>query len=91
MEGDDAFVPRRQRAQLDDRWDVARTDIRPYTARGAPFLVHPPVERRGAKSFANDLVEDHGVVITRAVFHCDLLRVSLKIYRFVHPEQARRK
>jgi len=25
-------------------------------------------ERRGAKSFANDLVEDRGVVITRAVF-----------------------
>ena len=39
-----------------------------------------PARRRGAKSFADDLVEDRGVVPTRAVSHCDVLKVILQIY-----------
>ena len=27
LEGDDALVPRRRRAQLDGRWAIARADI----------------------------------------------------------------
>jgi len=38
LEGDDALIPCRRRAQLDGRWAVARADVRPYAsaARAAP-------------------------------------------------------
>jgi len=57
-------------AQLDGRWAVAGADIRPYAsaARAAlPSWCILLFERRGTKSFANDLVEDLGDVVTRAV------------------------
>jgi len=42
----------------------------------ALWLVHPPVPKAGAKSFANDLVDDRGVVITRAVFSTQFFEAS---------------
>ena len=57
--------------------------LRPFAADGrGPRLsrVDRPQRRNGARSFADDLVEDRGVVPTRAFSHCDVLKVSLQIY-----------
>lgn len=62
----------RRRSPLPTLWRAAKD---PRLSR-----VKHPSRRRGAKSFADDLVEDRGVVPTRAVSHCDVLKVSLQIY-----------
>jgi len=43
-------------------------------------------ERRSAKLFANDLIEDRGFAITKSVFPLRFVKVSLMIYRFVRLE-----
>ena len=72
-------MPRPRQTKLGGRWAATESTYRPSGARQASprVSVSPLVERRGAKSFANDLVEDRGVVIVRAVLRCDSLRVSL--------------
>ena len=72
-------MPRPRQTKLDGRRAVTESTRWPSGTRQASSRVgvSPLVERRGAKSFANDLVEDRGVVIVRAVFRCDSLRVSL--------------
>lgn len=67
------------------RWPFGRRQSPPPTlwrAAKDPRLSREqhPSRGRGAKSFADDLVEDRGVVTTRAVSHCDVLKVSLQIY-----------
>ena len=44
--------------------------------------------RAGAKSFVDDLVLSRGVVLSRAVLLCDLLRLSLLTRRFVRFRRA---
>ena len=70
-------------ATVGDRLAAARaraSTLRRERATRAPSRDQRPPRRRGAESFADDLVEDRGVVPTRAVSHCDVLKVILQIY-----------
>jgi len=97
LEGDDSLVLCRRRAQLDSAKLLLElisylTRVRQGSLHG--WCIHL-FEKRGAKSFANDLVEDRGVVITRAVFSMrfvesksqDLSIVCLESWRRMHGAQ----
>ena len=47
------------------------------------------MRRRGTKSFVDDLVLSRGVVLSRAVLFCDLLRLSPLTRRFVRFRRTR--
>ena len=62
-------------------------DVDTTRPRAESDTIH--IRCRGAKSFVDDLGRSRGVVLSRAVHFCDLLRLSPTTRRFVRFRRAR--